>query len=424
MLFGLQSIVAQETIKTMFYNLLNFPSTQPSRVSELKTILDDIQPDLFLVCELETEQGGDDIFDNALATSPINYAAAPFVANQSTGNQLQQLAYYNSDKLILDNATTLQNDIVTTDLRDINRYSFVLNTADAATNPVYLEVFVTHLKAGRDTPPSTTNADRRLLEVRALTDYLNTNAATFSNRYVLFAGDFNLYTANEEAFQEIIDVNGVNAVDFIDPINRIGEWSNNTTFQDVHTQSTLRSNGHLLDENGFPDGATGGLDDRFDFIMISDNLVGNPELEYVTDSYETYGNNGNCYNDSINDSNCTGTYSQSIRNSLFNFSDHLPVVLDLETNLSLLNTSSQEFVQATVELPRGNVVQEQLLLKINDPSMIESVSIVNTVGQEMEQILIRNTSEAILDVSTWSKGMYFINIEGVEGRTALKFIKR
>ncbi len=405
----------------MFYNLLNFPSTQPDRVSHLQAIVNDVQPDLFLVCELESATGSDHLLNNALSSSSITYTAAPFVTNQSTGNQLHQMAYYNGDKLTLDNISTLQSDIVTTDLRDINRYSFVLNTTDASTNPIYLEVFVTHLKAGRDTPPSSTNADRRLLEVRALTDHLNNNAATYSNRYVMFAGDFNLYTANEQAFQEIIDVNGINVVDFVDPINRIGEWSNNVTFQDVHTQSTLRSNGHLLDDNGFPDGATGGLDDRFDFIMLSQNMFNNPELEYVTSSYEAFGNNGSCYNDSINDSNCTGTYSQTIRDHLFNFSDHLPVVLELQTDQTLSFTEFGESAQLL--FPIGNIVSDQIQIQLQNGASTSSLKIFNTLGQEMEHILMNNSSTIAFDISSWPKGMYMVLIENDGARSIRKFIK-
>ncbi len=409
---------SQETIKTMFYNLLNFPSTQPARVSNLSLIIDDIQPDLFLVCELENEQGGEFLFDEALATSAINYVAAPFVSNQSTSNELQQLAYYNSDKLILDNVTTLQSDVITTDLRDINRYSFILNTPDAGTNPVYLEVFVTHLKAGRDTAPDTTNQDRRLLEVNALTAYLNNNATTFSNRYILFAGDFNVYNSNEPAYQEILDTANNNSIDFIDPIDRPGFWSSNSSFQDIHTQSTLRSNGHL---GG--DGATGGLDDRFDFILVSENLVGNPELEYVNGSYEAYGNNGNCYNDNINDSNCTGVYSQTVRNWLFNFSDHLPVVLDLQTNLNLLNNPDAVF-EEQLFLPEGNIVDNQFVIASKTSGFIENISIFNSLGQQMERLLMPPSSEIRFDTANWPKGIYFVSLTSAAGKTTLKFIKR
>ena len=51
-----------------------------------------------------------------------------------------------------------------------------------------------------------------------------------------------------------------------DPINTPGSWNNNEDFRGVHTQSTRTSS------SGFGGGAGGGLDDRFDFIMVSQNL--------------------------------------------------------------------------------------------------------------------------------------------------------
>ncbi len=415
--------VSQDNIKVMFYNVLNFPNTQPDRISHLDVIVDSYAPDLFLVCELKSEQGGETILDNALQTPDNKYVMAPWVDNQSTSNNLQQLAFYNSDKLILDNAATLQADVLTTDLRDINRYSFKLNTPDVATNPIYLEVFVTHLKAG-NASSDPNNPVRRALEVEVLTDYLTANAATFSNRYVLFAGDFNVYTSGEAAYQDIINASGTNGITFVDPINRPGAWSNSSSFQDIHTQSTLRTNSHIISEFGNPDGATGGLDDRFDFIMMSDNLTGNPELEYVTNSYDAYGNNGNCFNDNINDSNCTGTYSFALRNELFNMSDHLPVVMELQTN-ETLSIDELAFDRNLVTLTSGNVISNTLSLNI-EPRSAESIemSIYNVLGQEVKNISIDGETQLNIDVSILSDGIYYLKVQADQYTNTIKFLKK
>ena len=48
---------SQTSIKTMFYNLLNFDETTTSgRVQDLDAILRDYNPDLFLVCEISRKQ--------------------------------------------------------------------------------------------------------------------------------------------------------------------------------------------------------------------------------------------------------------------------------------------------------------------------------------------------------------------------------
>lgn len=53
--FGVHS---QTNIKTMFYNLLNYSTETVSqeKTPHLETILRNKQPDLFMVCELETEE--------------------------------------------------------------------------------------------------------------------------------------------------------------------------------------------------------------------------------------------------------------------------------------------------------------------------------------------------------------------------------
>ena len=53
---------SQETFKAMFYNVLNFPLQQPaSRIQHLDVVLNDYLPDLFMICELNTEAGANTI---------------------------------------------------------------------------------------------------------------------------------------------------------------------------------------------------------------------------------------------------------------------------------------------------------------------------------------------------------------------------
>jgi hypothetical protein len=59
-------VSAQGTIKTMFYNLLEFPSAQPNnREQILMEILNEYEPDLFMICELESEYGADLILNTS-----------------------------------------------------------------------------------------------------------------------------------------------------------------------------------------------------------------------------------------------------------------------------------------------------------------------------------------------------------------------
>ncbi|WP_377712685.1 endonuclease/exonuclease/phosphatase family protein [Pseudofulvibacter geojedonensis] len=391
----------------MFYNLLHYPSTQPSRISHLEAILDDYQPDIFAVCELEN--GGASGVLNAIQTPDNRYVAATFVSNQSVpSSDLQQMIYFNHQKLNLVTET-----VHTTVVRDINQYTFLLETPDKVTNPKYLEVFVTHLKAGTNSQ-NPNNEQKRLDAINVFTTALN---SVPTDRYILFAGDFNLYDANEPAYVELLDP--TNNIVMVDPINRPGSWHNTSSFQDIFTQSTFSvtdGNGHI------GDGSTGGIDDRFDFIMMSENLQTSSEVYYKPNTYAAYGNNGNCWNKSINNTSCSGTYSQTIRNHLFNFSDHLPVVMELETQQTL-TISSEIVVENLLSFSDGNIVTHSLGIKKSPNKLNNSTLIIyNQLGQRVLDYYITREALITLDVAHLSTGIYYItndkfNIE------PLKFFK-
>ena len=398
-------IFSQETINLMFYNLLDFPEAPPSNRDELlKAILDDYQPDLFMVCELQSEIGANTVLSSFSRTVDDSYRAAEFVTNQSsTSSNLQQLVFYNSQKLIL-----IDQKIITTSIRDINHYIFVLNTQEATVNPIYLDVFVTHLKASQ-------GIENEQLRLQMVTEFTNTLSNIPPDRFVIFSGDLNIYTSNESAYQELLDPS--NDIVLKDPIDRSGNWNNNITFQDIHTQSTRISN------NGFDNfGAGGGLDDRFDFILISENLQTSSTLHYVNDSYKTFGNNGNCFNKNINDVTCTGTaYSQSIRDHLYNMSDHLPVIMQLQTD-QVLNLSDNLPSNKYIQFKYGNVISKSIVLELDTSILDKKINIYNSMGQKVKSIIIESIIMDI-DATYLSNGIYYISLQNSYNNIPLKFIK-
>ena len=408
-LLSVNSVVAQENLKVMFYNLLNFPFEDaiPDRINDLGVILSDYQPDLLMVCELNNESGANDILASLQANVSADFEMATFQTNTSDDNgsdqnDLQNLIFYNSSKFILQSQA-----IVTTIFRDFNHYKLRLNTVDQMTNPIEFDAIVCHLKASSGLE----NEALRFQMVQDLVTYLDSFPA---DAKVMLGGDFNFYTSSEDGFQELTDFN--NNIYFNDPVNRIGSWSNNTNYLDVFTQSTRTQSGL--------GGATGGFDDRFDFIMTTSNLLTDPELSYVTDTYKAYGNNNNpsCYNREINSSDCSGSdYSFAIRNALYNFSDHLPVTLELQTNASL---SINEFIAENgIEFVDGNVIDNYLHLKINPLSQFNSpIVIYNTLGQKVQDVSISGSTYVKQDISHLASGLYYLTY-GENGINTLKFIK-
>ena len=402
LLFFSISCYSQNTIKTMFYNVLWFPELNPNRIDLLQEVLQDYEPDIFMVCELQSQEGADAILNIGLnSDGNSNFSAAPYFENQSGGGDLQQALFYRNDMFVLENT-----EIINTPVRDINKYTLLLNTVNQDTNPIRIYAYVTHLKSSQ----GGANQQLRLSMVEA---FVNDTQQLEEDAYVLFAGDFNIYTSTEPAYLEILDQ--TNNIVMADPINTPGAWNNNEDFTAVHTQSTRTSS------SGFGGGAGGGLDDRFDFIMVSQNMMTDTNLNYKADSYKAYGNNGNCYNNDINDINCGGVYNQVIRDALYNMSDHLPVVMELETDqeivllnvpqnsapqpFSLKNTLVSDII--TIYNPGGNTKDDRF-------------GIFNTLGQELLEFKT-STNTTILNVAQFVKGVYYITNKA--SNQTLKFLK-
>lgn len=157
---------------------------------------------------------------------------------------------------------------------------------------------------------------------------------------IIYAGDFNIRSDGSLPFldtdltYQILASEG-NGQAF-DPINRTGYWSNSSSFQDVHTQAPASNPGSGL--------VGGGVDDRFDFQLVTSEWLDgeglgylgptSTGLEHLEHSYHTFGNNGThgCCNNSI--SNGSGASAQ-VLSALETASDHLPVVADYQIPASM-----------------------------------------------------------------------------------------
>jgi len=394
---------AQETIKTMFYNLLEFPEASPAnREVLLREILDEYDPDIFMICELLSDEGADLILDITLNNETEQYSRAPFVPNQSGSADLQQMVFYKSGKFNLETS-----EIITTPVRDINRYLLKLNTLDQTVDPVYLDLYVTHLKSSQ-------GSENQNLRLDMVNEFTTALGSIDPNSFVIFAGDFNLYSSTEPAYIELLDE--TNAIVMVDPIHTLGAWNNNEDFQDIHTQSTRISSGP------FGAGAGGGLDDRFDFITISENMESDPKMHYIQDTYKSFGNNGNCYNLDINNEDCNGVYSQELRDNLYNMSDHLPVVMQFETDKEFI-LSSPDFTTTNFITIHNTLVHSFINITISE-EYTSSVTfyIYNPLGQKVLQYESKNNKNNTIDVSFLNAGLFYIKTN-ITNSKPLKFLK-
>src|SRR5262249_4430477 len=110
-----------------------------------------------------------------------------------------------------------------------------------------------------------------------------------------------------------------------DPVNRSGNWHGGASFVGVFTQAPAFN---------APPGLTGGgLDDRFDFQLVTGALFDGRGIDYATGTYHTFAVNGSVpVRGSVNDARNTAlpdlSNRQTVLNLLTTVSDHLPVVAD------------------------------------------------------------------------------------------------
>jgi hypothetical protein len=176
---------------------------------------------------------------------------------------------------------------------------------------------------------SSEDQSRRLLEAQRIRN----NAELLPQGWhFLIAGDYNIQSSGQAAYQELVASQADNRGRFFDPIASPGSWNNSSAFVFVHTQD--------------PSGA-GGMDDRHDQILLSASLVDAEGVDYVGDhftpystvswndsnhSYRSWGNDGTSFNATLR---TTGNQmvgpviAQALINSAAG-AGHLPVFLDLE----------------------------------------------------------------------------------------------
>ena len=392
--FSFTYYFSQDTFKITYYNLLNFPSSQQDRVDTLKKILDYIQPDIFVVNELTSFNGAALIKNNILNSGPSNdFQSALFFDGPDTDN----LLFYNQNKFEL-----YSQQQIPTQLRDISEYVlYCKNQIDLANDTSFIFIYSIHLKAGS----SSTNEELRRQEAETFKEFLVNNNR---NQRLFVGGDFNFYYHTEPGCQEILYGQGL---DLIDPINQMGNWHNNSSYINVHTQSTRSATG------GYAGGAYGGMDDRFDIIFCSNDVItGSSGLKYVVNSYVSQGQDGSYFNQSINNVN-NSQVPQDIARALFYMSDHLPVSLMFSINAPV---SSSQTIDKNIQL---NFLKstKQLVLNFRDVQRTK-INIYDLTGSCLYQDIFDSQNHIEIQLSFLPKGLYIVDCLLQNERINHKFI--
>lgn len=291
--------------KLASYNSLRYsPTNIDARHPHFRAIFNEMQPNILVLEELSGSSAATMFLDSVLNVDSSTYALASFI----DGNDLDVALFYKTSQFA--SLPTLSHP---TALRDIFQFWLIPNGSLDT-----LHIFGVHLKASG----GSTNEAKRADEVNVLRGI--TNSLRPQSNF-LVCGDFNFYGSSEPGYQDLMDDTPGDDGHFIDKINMTGTW-NQPAYAQYHTQSprTTQFNG----------GAHGGMDDRFDLILISEALNTAGGLDYKPGTMLAFGNDGQHYNQAITDAPVNSNYPTAVITALHQASDHLPVVASFTYHFS------------------------------------------------------------------------------------------
>jgi hypothetical protein len=227
-----------------------------------------------------------------------------------------------------------------------------------------LWIYAAHLKA------SDTSADefKRYTEAIGLRGQMEATLPVGARALIL--GDMNFYRSSDRGYKKFIQ-------DTLSNIGRAydllpaGSWHDAASFAAIHTQSCCGSSG------GCASGAaTGGLDDRFDFILPTYSLVTAQGLAVVPGTMKAVGNDG------LHFSGSGGSHGEAITDpptipegadystALKLASDHLPLRVDLQVPARITTDATLAFGSVIIGAP----TQSQDLT-VNNPAVAPADSL-------------------------------------------------
>ena len=406
------SALAQDTLTVMQYNLLYYgnynsgfadcyeTNNNTQRKDEcIRTIVDFVKPDIFTVCEFgATQQLQNNFLRHNLNINGADYWQSDNIINIAGSNIINHI-FFDSRKMGLKRHVALR-----TNPRDTDIYELYLKTPSlAAGDTIRLVCIVAHPKAGMGY-----ESDRRALMQIAM-DYVNQNYPTDN---VLIMGDFNMYGASEPGYRLLTQTYSNPSICFMDPlalVGGVGEWNNNSQFSPFHTQSTRSYSDECF--------SSGGLDDRFDFILMADEIAFSyNHMRYVQGSYHAVGNDGYHFNMSVNQ-NYNSSVPADVAEALYDSSDHLPVTMKIAVDVHLgVDDNETQNLYATVA---PNPASDKAVVHFFNPSQglvqFEMYSLQGQLMQHESAEFSEGSQQFELSLEGLMKGFYLLRIRHENG---------
>jgi hypothetical protein len=267
----------------------------------------------------------------AAAPPGITYIAGTYTNSNEDNSAGAQAMFFRSD--LLTEQTGAHADISTGAGRFADRWLLRLN--GYLSTQAWFYTYSSHLKA--DTGAA--NVALRLSGVQNI----RSNAATLGgSAHVIYAGDQNFYNNTESGYLHYLSA-GVGQA--IDPLGS-GSWVGGSQFNNLkHSQSPLSTS-----VNGL---VGGGMNDRFDFQLITAPFNDGDGLAIIPGTYRSLGNDGLHFNAAINNGNnfyYPGDLprSNALALNLMQATDHIPVIVDFQI---------PAVMAATIDANYGRVIQ-------------------------------------------------------------------
>ncbi len=329
--------------------------------------------DLLALQEVESQATTSSIVVAALNNlySTTAYVSGTLNGTQLASNGVQfgmtQGVVYNSTTLQLLSEIALGTPSTSGIARQVMRYLF-RPVGTSGSSDFY--VYNSHYKAVDDAE----GRQRRLVEanlIRSDADSLG------DGRNIIYMGDFNTYTSTEAGYERLLSAGAGQA---FDPINRPGSWSGGSTFRSIFTQSPAVNPPDSLGLVG------GGLDDRFDFQLVSGELLDTVGLDILPTSYRSFGINGSLpLNAAINDSRNTALSGLPNRSAVLNAlavtSDHVPVVADYRFTRAVANAAPTDITLSAQSVVENAPLNTRIgILSTSDPNPLDTFTYTLVAG--------------------------------------------
>jgi hypothetical protein len=192
-------------------------------------------------------------------------------------------------------------------------------------------------------------------------------------------------------------------------VGGVGEWTNNGQFAQFHTQSTRSYSNECF--------SSGGLDDRFDFILMADEIAFSyNHLRYVQGSYHAVGNDGHHFNMSV-DQGTNNAVPAEVAEALFDGSDHLPVTMKIAVDVHL-GVEDHE-VQSLYATVAPNPARDRASVTFFNPAQgqvqFELYSLQGQLLQREAAAFGEGAQQYELALHDITKGFYLLRIRHKEG---------